>query len=438
MLKKSALRWPQVAGLGIALVVAGQFSGWNYGLAAGGWMNMFVATLLMAMLCSGLALCVTELSTAMPHAGGVFSYAQTAFGPFVGYLVGVSSALALTIGTGAAATFVSAYTESVLGFGGWPVKIGMFAVITAVHMRGVGEALGLTLLAGAIAVVALLAFGGAMLPHVEIARLLGEAPAQSLSLGGIFACVPFAIWLFITVEQTGSAAEEAAEPGRTMPRGILAAIGTLLLTALIVLVCAPGAGGVELVGSAGDPLYAAMTSPAVAGGSSTLATVVGIGAVFGLIATFFSLIFAGSRQIFAMARDGLLPSVLAHTGPRGTPYWALLLVAAIGLPMSLVSPEKVMLAVVLLLNFCYLFIFAAFIRIRRTQPNLARPFRLPGGTLVASFGLVMTSVVIAACFQLEVFTLLALGATLALLTLNFAIRSQMQSRPLSLEGTDHV
>ncbi|MNO71369.1 putative amino acid permease YhdG [compost metagenome] len=438
MLKKSALRWPQVAGLGIALVVAGQFSGWNYGLAAGGWMNMFVATLLMALLCGGLALCVTELSTAMPHAGGVFSYAQTAFGPFVGYLVGVSSALALTIGTGAAATFVSAYTESVLGFGGWPVKIGMFAVITAVHMRGVGEALGLTLLAGAIAVVALLAFGGAMLPHVEIARLLGEAPAQSLSLGGIFACVPFAIWLFITVEQTGSAAEEAAEPGRTMPRGILAAIGTLLLTALIVLVCAPGAGGVELVGSAGDPLYAAMTSPAVAGGSSTLATVVGIGAVFGLIATFFSLIFAGSRQIFAMARDGLLPGLLAHTGPRGTPYWALLLVAAIGLPMSLVSPEKVLLAVVLLLNFCYLFIFAAFIRIRRTQPNLARPFRLPGGTLVASFGLVMTSVVIAACFQLEVFTLLALGATLALLTLNFAIRSQMQSRPLSLEGTDHV
>ncbi|MCY1307016.1 ethanolamine permease [compost metagenome] len=181
-----------------------------------------------------------------------------------------------------------------------------------------------------------------------------------------------------------------------------------------------------------------MTSPAITGGSGMLASVVGIGAVFGLIATFFSLIFAGSRQIFAMARDGLLPSVLAHTGPRGTPYWALLLVAAIGLPMSLVSPEKVMLAVVLLLNFCYLFIFAAFIRIRRTQPNLKRPFRLPGGTLVAALGFAMTLVVIAACFQLEVITLLAIGATLALLSLNFAIRSQLQSRPLSLEGTDHV
>ncbi len=50
MLKKSALGWPKIAGLGIALVVAGQFSGWNFGLAAGGWLNMLIATLLMALL----------------------------------------------------------------------------------------------------------------------------------------------------------------------------------------------------------------------------------------------------------------------------------------------------------------------------------------------------------------------------------------------------
>ena len=262
MLKKSALGWPKIAGLGIALVVAGQFSGWNFGLAAGGWLNMLVATLLMALLCGGLALCVAELSTALPSAGGVFVYAQSAFGPFVGYLVGVACALALTIGTGAAATFICAYTESIFGLGGWPVKIALFAVIIGIHMRGVGEAMGLTFIAGVIAVVALLTFGVAMAPHVELANLL-TLPANvatPISLGGIFACVPFAIWLFITVEQTGSAAEEANNPGRTMPRGILAAIGTLLVTALVVLVCAPGAGGVELVGSAGDPLYAAMSS----------------------------------------------------------------------------------------------------------------------------------------------------------------------------------
>ncbi|CAI8770731.1 amino acid permease [Pseudomonas sp. IT-P294] len=441
MLKKSALGWPKIAGLGIALVVAGQFSGWNFGLMAGGWMNMLIATVLMALLCGGLALCVAELSTALPSAGGVFVYAQSAFGPFVGYLVGVACALALTIGTGAAATFICAYTESMFGLGGWPVKIALFAVIIGIHIRGVGEAMGLTMVAGAIAVIALLIFGVAMAPHVELANLL-KMPAAiggpSVSLGGIFACVPFAIWLFITVEQTGSAAEEAHNPGRSMPRGILAAIGTLLVTALVVLVCAPGAGGVELVGSAGDPLYAAMTSTNVYGDASWLAKVIGCGAVFGLIATFFSLIYAASRQLFAMARDGLFPQWLGKTGKRGTPFPALLLIGAIGLPLSAIDPATVMLAVVLLLNVCYLFIFGAYLRIKSSQPDLPRPFRLAGGTVVAWLGLALTLVVIAACFQLDMLMLIALAATFVLCTFNFLLRAHLQGRTPAIEVPDHA
>nr|WP_239482285.1 amino acid permease [Pseudomonas insulae] len=439
-MKKSTLGWAQVAGLGVALVVAGQFSGWNYGLAAGGWLNMLVATLLMALLCGGLALCVAELSTAMPSAGGVFSYAQTAFGPFVGYLVGVACALALTIGTGAAATFICAYSESIFGLGGWPVKLALFAVIIGIHMRGVGEAMGLTLIAGLVAVVALLVFGAAMAPHVQLANLL-VMPADAgaaLSLGGVFACVPFAIWLFITVEQSGSAAEEASDPGRTMPRGILAAVATLVVTALVVLVCAPGAGGVALVGAAGDPLYAAMSSNNVYGESSWLAKVIGCGAIFGLIATFFSLVYAASRQLFAMARDGLFPQWLAKTGERGTPYPALLLIGAIGLPLSVVDPATVMLAVVLLLNVGYLFIFAAYLHIRRSQPDLARPFRLPGGQLIAGFGLLLTLAVIAACFQLDMLMLIGLGVTLVLCIANFLVRSQLSGRAAVLESPDHA
>ncbi|MDR6918217.1 ethanolamine permease [Pseudomonas sp. 3296] len=441
MLKKSALGWPKIAGLGIALVVAGQFSGWNFGLMAGGWMNMLIATVLMALLCGGLALCVAELSTALPSAGGVFVYAQSAFGPFVGYLVGVACAIALTIGTGAAATFICAYTESIFGLGGWPVKIALFAVIIGIHLRGVGEAMGLTMIAGVIAVGALLTFGVAMAPHVETANLL-KMPAAltgpAVSLGGIFACVPFAIWLFITVEQTGSAAEEAHNPGRTMPRGILAAIGTLLVTALVVLVCAPGAGGVELVGSAGDPLYAAMTSTNVYGDASWLANVVGCGAVFGLIATFFSLIYAASRQLFAMARDGLFPQWLGKTGKRGTPFPALLLIGVIGLPMSAVDPATVMLAVVLLLNVCYLFIFGAYLRIKSTQPDLPRPFRLAGGTVVAWLGLALTLMVIAACFQLDMMMLIALVVTFVLCIFNFLLRARMPARSADIEVPDHA
>ncbi|MNE75864.1 hypothetical protein D3C80_1720630 [compost metagenome] len=106
--------------------------------------------------------------------------------------------------------------------------------------------------------------------------------------------------------------------------------------------------------------------------------------------------------------------------------------------MSAVDPATVMLAVVLLLNVCYLFIFGAYLRIRRTQPDLPRPFRLAGGKLVAWLGLALTLVVIAACFQLDVYMLAALGVTLALCILNFILRAQLAGRTAPLETADHV
>lgn len=438
MLKQGVLRWPQVAGLGISLVVAGQFSGWNYGLAGSGWANMLIATLLMAVLCGGLALCVCELSTARPHAGGVFAYAQLAFGPFVGYLVGAACALALTIGTGAAANFLAAYMESVFGFGGWPVRIGLFAVIIGIHLIGVGEALGLTLLAGAVAAIALLAFGGAMLPHVHWENLLPTAGSAlpGVSVAGVFACVPFAIWMFICIEQVASAAEEAADPGRSMPRGIIAAVGTLLLTALTVVISAPGAAGVDIVGNAGDPLYAAMTHGGLYGERDWLPLLVGSGAVCGLLATFFSVVFSASRQLFALARDGFFPAALARTNRRGAPYVALLVLTIIGLPLTLVPPEKLLLCIVLLLGSCHLVLFAAYLRLHHRQPGLARPFRLRGGPVIASIGMLLTLVVIAACFQLEVAMLSALALVVAALILNYLLRPVAAGKPL--ENAEHV
>jgi ethanolamine permease len=369
----------------------------------------------------------------------VFAYAQSAFGPFVGYLVGAACAIALTIGTGAAATFVASYMESVFGFGGWPVKIALFAIIIGIHIRGVGEALGVTLLAGAIAAATLLIFGAAMLPQVETANLFGGGSfGQSLSLRGIFACVPFAIWMFICIEQVSSAAEEAANPGHAMSRGIVAAVATLLLTALAVLVSAPGAAGVAVVGAAGDPLYAAMTLSGRYDASSWLALLVGCGAVCGLLATFFSVVYSASRQLYALARDGYFPAALARTNRRGSPYVALLLLVVVGLPLSLVSPEKLLLCIVLLLSSCHLFLFAAYIRMRRTHAHLVRPFRLRGGPVIAGIGMVLTLVVIAACFQLEVELLSAVAVLAVVLILNYLVRASRAAKSLATENPEHV
>jgi ethanolamine permease len=436
MLKQGVLRWPQIAGLGISLVIAGQFSGWNYGLA-NGWTNMLMAMLLMAMLCGGLALCVAELSTAQPHAGGVFAYAQLAFGPFVGYMVGASCALALSIGTGTVANFLTAYVDSVFGFGGWPVRIGLFMLIIGIHIVGVGEALGLTLFGGVVAAVALLVFGGTMLPHMQWSNLLpATGLVESMSLAGVFACVPFAIWMFFCVEQVSSAAEEAAEPGRTMPRGIIAAMLTVLVTALTVAVAAPGVAGLATVSAAADPLYAAMTHGGQYTEQDWLPLLVGSGAVCGLLATLFSLVYSASRQIYALARDGYFPVVLTRTNRRGSPYVALLVLTLIGLPLTVVPPEQMMLGLVLLMCSCYLVLFAAYLRLHCSQPQLVRPFRLRGGPVIASVGMLLTLVVITACFQLELFLLSALALVVMVLILNYLLRDNNAGK--ALEVSKHV
>jgi len=418
-LLRSSIDWRHVAGLGIAIVIAGQFSGWNYGLAASGWANMVVATLLMALLCFGLALCLAELSAARPHAGGLYSYCEDAFGPFAGYITGCAVAVALTIGTGAAAEFISAYATHVLGFGGWPLKIGIFAAIIGLHLRGVGEAMGFVAAAGFLALASILLFDVTMLPHFDVANLLRGGQPLHVDVRGVFSCIPFAIWLFIAVEQTAAASEEVADPGRDMPRGIIAAIVALLISALGILLLGIGGGGIDQVATADDPLYAAMTSPRAGGAPGWAIAAVGIGGIVGLLGTLFSLIYSTSRQIFALARDGRLPAILGRTNRRGAPDVALLSVAAIGLAMSAVSPERVLLAVVLLLSGSYIVLLAAFLRLGSVWRDLHRPFRAYGGKATAMVCLLLSTILFAACFQVDVSMLAGLGLLFALILLSY-------------------
>jgi ethanolamine permease len=290
-----------IAGLSVSTVVAGQFAGWNYGLA-NGWSNMFVATVFSAVLYLGLAFCVAELSASLPSAGGFGAYSQAAFGRFPGFLTGFAVFAALAIGTGVAANFVSNYVTSLLGVGGWPVKLAIFVLVIVVHLCGVGEALGLVMAAGVVAVLALVLFCLACIPHFQLANLFDHGQAPPLSLSAVFHSIPFAIWLFLGLEQAATASEEAVDPGRTMPRALLVSIAILALTACGVLLFAPGAAGTTKVAVADDPLYMALGFGTGAAPAGLLPKVVALGAIFGLFATFFSLCYAASRQLFSLAR----------------------------------------------------------------------------------------------------------------------------------------
>ncbi|HIC1674843.1 TPA: amino acid permease, partial [Escherichia coli] len=123
--------------------------------------------------------------------------------------------------------------------------------------------------------------------------------------------IPYAIWFFLAVEGVPLAAEETKNPKRDLPRGLIGAMLVLLAFAALILVVGPGAAGAkELMGS-GNPLVEALESAYK--GSTWMSQFVNLVGLAGLIASFFSIIYAYSRQIFALSRAGYLPRSLSLT-----------------------------------------------------------------------------------------------------------------------------
>ncbi|OYW35489.1 MAG: amino acid ABC transporter permease, partial [Azorhizobium sp. 12-66-6] len=83
-LKRHARVWSLWA-LGVGAVISGHFSGWNLGLASGGWGGMFIAAIIIAIMYLGLTFCIAEMSPALPHTGAAYSFARTTMGPWGGF-----------------------------------------------------------------------------------------------------------------------------------------------------------------------------------------------------------------------------------------------------------------------------------------------------------------------------------------------------------------
>ncbi len=409
-LRKGAAGWILLAGLGVAYVISGDFAGWNFGLAKGGWGGLAIATLLMAIMYTTMIFSLAELSATIPSAGGGYGFARRAFGPFGGFLTGTAILLEYSVAPAAIAAFISAYLDSLIGISGWPVSLAFFAIFIGIHLYGVGEALKVMLGVTILAVLALLVFIVAMVPHFEVANLFdipvsgGFGASKFLPYGiiGIWAAIPYGVWFFLAVEGLPLAAEEAADPQRNMPKGMITAILVLLLLAALVLVVGPGGGGAKNLADAGDPLIAAMRSDTAYGGPTLTGKIINIVGLAGLIASFFSIIFGYSRQVFALSRAGYLPRVLSLTSKRKTPYLALLVPGSLGFLLSLsIDGDMLILVAVFGASISYILMMAAHIKLRIKEPDMDRPYRTPGGIITSSVALVLAVIALIAGFLVE-------------------------------------
>ncbi|GGQ23531.1 ethanolamine permease [Streptomyces roseolilacinus] len=425
-LKRRALRrgsagWLLLTGLGVGYVVSGDYSGWNIGLAKGGFGGLAVATLLMGVMYACLVFALAELSAILPAAGGGYGFARRALGTWGGFLTGTAILVEYVLAPAAISLFIGDYVESLGLFGlesGWPVYLACFAVFIGVHLWGVGEALRFSLVVTAVAVVALLVFAAGASTGFRVDRLndipvdadaFGAGPWLPYGLLGIWAAFPFGMWFFLGVEGVPLAAEEAKDPVRSMPRALALSMGVLAVLAAVTLLAATGARGAAAVQDAGNPLVVALEGD---GGPTTLSRFVNYAGLAGLVASFFSLIYAGSRQLFALSRAGYLPRFLSLTSRRRSPYWALLVPGALGFALAAGSGDgaRMLNVAVFGATVSYALMALSHIVLRRREPGLERPYRTPGGVATSSVALVLALAALVATFLVDVVAAgLALG-----------------------------
>ncbi|MER5494585.1 ethanolamine permease [Streptomyces sp. NPDC002490] len=427
-LRRGSAGWLLLTGLGVAYVVSGDFSGWNFGLAEGGFGGLAIAMLLMGVMYACMVFSLAELSSILPTAGGGYGFARRALGPWGGFLTGTAILIEYVLAPAAISIFIGDYVESLGLFAltsGWPVYLACFVVFIGIHLWGVGEALRFSFVVTGIAVTALLVFAIGAFTEFD-ASGLNDIPVDPEAFGanswlpmgllGIWAAFPFGMWFFLGVEGVPLAAEETRDPARTLPRAIIWSMGVLVVLALLTFLASTGARGSAAIQDAGNPLVAALQPD---GEPTTLSRIVNYAGLAGLIASFFSLIYAGSRQLFALSRAGYLPRFLSLTSRRKAPYLGLLVPGAVGFGLAASTGDGAgMLNVAVFgATISYALMSLSHIVLRRREPGLSRPYRTPGGTATSSVALVLACAALVATFLVDVtaavIALLVYGAALA-------------------------
>jgi ethanolamine permease len=400
-LRRYAGAWSLWA-LGVGAVISGDFFGWNFGLAVGGFGGLFIATIIIAVMYVGMCYSIAEMSPALPHTGGAYSFGRTAMGPWGGFITGLAENMEYVLTPAVIVVGIGGYMGAIFNdlFGlhlaapiWWLVAYALFVGLNIVGVEATFKfSIFITLLALAI----LLVFWIGAIPHFDLELALNIEPdpghSRFLPFGwaGVAQALPFAIWFYLAIEQLPLAAEEAHQPQRDMPRGLLWGILTLIIASLLTLFLNAGiAPGAAAVGASDEPLFLAFKTIFGDGvGASLLALL----AVAGLIASFHTIIYAYGRNIYSLSRAGYFPRWLSLThAQRKTPHVALISGAVLGYIVALLIEfgEQWFGAVpvgAVLLNMAvfgaviaYIMQMIAFVRLRRYFPGLKRPYRSPLG-----------------------------------------------------------
>jgi len=415
---KRTLTLSMVWGLGVGYVISGMYFGWNLGLEQGGTLGLAIATFFIIVLYIMFTVSYAELACAIPKAGGAFDYATRALGKDIGFITGMAQNIEFIFAPPAIAFAIGAYFN--LFFPQLPIigiAVFAYAIFTGLNIYGVKAAATVELVITVFAVGELLLFAGITLPHFQVSNLQQNAFPNGWS--GVFAAIPFAIWFFLGIEGIANVAEEAINPKRTILIGFGSATLTLVVLCILTFTSSVGVAGWEAIVYKADrsisdsPLPLALGN--IVGTNNFLYHLLITVGLFGLVASFHGLMLASGRSSFEFGRVKFAPAFLGKIHPRfQTPANALIINMVIGIIALFTgkTSEIITLSVFGALTL-YIISMVALLNLRKKEPELPRPYRVPWYPVFPIVALIIASVSFIAMtiynFRLAIIYLLILG-----------------------------
>jgi APA family basic amino acid/polyamine antiporter len=364
---------------------------------------------LAAVACGFTALCYAELSSTLPVSGASYSYAYAAMGEVFAWILGWMISLEFALAGAALAVGVSGYLVSLLGdfgivvppeiasplvqalpgahgasftVGGGVnlVAVAAVALFALVLVRGVTHSarLNATMVAVKIGVLVVFVIVGA--PHVHTANWHPFVPPSqggfAFGWAGVLRGASILFFAYLGFEAVATAALEARKPQRDIPIGIL---GALVVATIVYVAVALVLTGLVPYARLNVPDPVAVAVDVI--GAPALTIVIKLGALAGLSSVLMVNTYAHSRVCFAMAGDGLLPRFFCAVHPRyRTPHLGTIAVAAIAAVAAALLPIAILGDLVSIgTGIVFLTVAVSTMWLRSAEPDLPRPFRVPGG-----------------------------------------------------------
>jgi ethanolamine permease len=388
---KKVLKPIHLWAIAVGLVISGEYFGWNYGWGAAGTIGFLISTVIITVLYVTFIFSFTELTTSIPHAGGPFAYAYRALGSTGALVAGYATFIEFVFAAPAIAYALGSYVHFL--YPAIPVTttaIGCYVLFTLINLLGIKESALFTLVVTILAVLELLVYMGIVATSFQSSNFMHDP--MPFGWKGVFAALPFAIWLYVCIEGVAMVAEEVRDIKKDIAKGYISGILTLVVLAIAVMVFTGGITDWKKLAGIDYPLPEAIGI--VLGKDNHITKLfAGIG-LFGLIASFHGIIIGYSRQIFALARSHYLPAMLSRINEKyQTPHRAVIFGGLTGvLALLYLDTSKLVIISTLGAVVMYMVSMISLFVLRKKEPGLQRPFKTPFYPYFPAIALLLSAV----------------------------------------------